>query len=994
MIFKSPSMRLSVSLALLIVNWLFIAQVLGFIPDKTKSAMELRKSLAEALALQFSAAFEKGEFQILQTTLRAVVDRTKEIRSAAIRVQGGKLIALAGEHLANWRAPADGKSTPTYVHVPLLRNGVKCGTVEICFAPLWMDSLLGGISNSFVGLLVFVGLSCFISYFLIIKRTLKELDPTAVIPERVQRAFDILREGIIILDEKEHIVLSNKSFAALFGKSPEAMIGLKGSELGWIDRQSPQQLSQLPWLKLAQNEQDYAGASLRLINSKGNKIKLVANATRVIDNRKTYRGALVAFDSITQIEEKNFELNFMVNKLQDANEEIRKKSEVLDFLAKHDALTLCLNRRSFNEFLLDAFNQARTRDSHLSCIMIDIDFFKSVNDRYGHATGDRVIMAVADILKTSTRNSDRVSRYGGEEFCVVLPGMDLQATARVAERMRAIIEKKPCAGVKITISLGVSSLENNAGKAEELISQADKALYIAKNSGRNRVVSWGRETEIASLSLKNKDANRHELECEASKMYTAVQKQLQDRVSKFEGLLEQRTAELKHHQMYDEKTGFPTLALFEDRLAHEIARSKRKKILLAVVSATIDTAKRVCETLGDNAAQELVIAWGQRLNRTLRSNIGMVAMLNADSGTSTISGLNQAEFGILLTDIKQVDHVTWVIKRMIDAFEEPFQLNGTQIYASVYYGVSLYPHDGETVEKLYSSAVNASAYAKKRNGIDRYMFASSELNDMAASQLQIESLLHKAIPDNELQLHYQPKIEAATGRVAGFEALLRWRNPVLGVVLPNKFIPIAERGGLIDKLGDWIIRTACRQLRDWMNSGLEVVPISINMSSIQLRQNDLATRCLNHLKEFDIDSNLVEIELTESELVNNYDNSMTRLKQLKEAGFRLIMDDFGTGYSSLSYLRKIPLSGIKIDKSFIDDIDEKNEDSINLIASIISISHSLGLQVVAEGVESKHQAEHLASLGCELLQGYYFSRPVSSVKAADIIKEKVMVPSA
>jgi EAL domain-containing protein (putative c-di-GMP-specific phosphodiesterase class I) len=179
-----------------------------------------------------------------------------------------------------------------------------------------------------------------------------------------------------------------------------------------------------------------------------------------------------------------------------------------------------------------------------------------------------------------------------------------------------------------------------------------------------------------------------------------------------------------------------------------------------------------------------------------------------------------------------------------------------------------------------------------------------------------------------------------------------------------------------------------------MNSGLEVVPISINMSSIQLRQNDLATRCLNHLKEFDIDPNLVEIELTESELVNNYDNSMTRLKQLKEAGFRLIMDDFGTGYSSLSYLRKIPLSGIKIDKSFIDDIDEKNEDSINLIASIISISHSLGLQVVAEGVESKHQAEHLASLGCELLQGYYFSRPVSSVKAADIIKEKVMVPSA
>jgi len=406
--FKSPAMRLSIALVLLTLNLLFIANLIGFVPDESESALELRKSLSESLALQFSTAAEKGEFQTIQNTLRAVVDRNDDIRSAAIRTHNGKLIALAGEHLAQWKAPIDGKSTSTHVHVPVFRKNENWATVEIRFAPLWTNNLASGFTNSFVGLLAFMALSGFLCYFFVMKRTLRVLDPAAVIPERVQKAFDVLQEGILILDDKEQIVMANRSFSNLFGKSPAAMIGLKGSELGWLDYQNSKQVSQLPWFKVLQDGKEHKGASLRLLNSLGVKIKLAVRAAMVTDNAGKCRGTLVTFDDITQMEEKNFELGDMVEKLQLANEESQAKSQELEILANRDPLTLCLNRRSLALKLDALFIQAKAGGKHLSCLMVDIDFFKSVNDRYGHATGDQVIMAVADVLKTCTR--DRNSR--------------------------------------------------------------------------------------------------------------------------------------------------------------------------------------------------------------------------------------------------------------------------------------------------------------------------------------------------------------------------------------------------------------------------------------------------------------------------------------------------------------------------------------------------------------------------------------------------------
>lgn len=989
MIFKSPAMRLSIALVLLTVNLLFLAELVGLIPDPSKSALELRKVLSESLALQFASAAEKGDMSTIRNTLRAVVTRNADIRSAAIRTNEGELIALEGEHLANWHPPADGKSTPTHIIVPVYRDETQWARVEMRYAPFWQGNPIIGLNGSFTKLLLFVGLGSFICYFLIIKRTLRELDPTAVIPKRVQKAFDALQEGVLILDTNEQIVMANRSFAALFGKSPEAMLGLKGSELGWLNCHKPDQVRLLPWFKVLREGEDHQSASLQMRSGQGMEIKLVVNATAVTDSTGKLRGTLLTFDDITQLEEKNFELNHMLEKLQAANKEIQVKSRELETLANRDPLTLCLNRRSLAKSFDTLIAEAKTNGNALSCMMVDIDFFKSVNDNYGHAVGDKVIKAVAEVLRNSTRETDLVGRYGGEEFCVVWPSLPLETAVKIAERIRQQIECESCEGINITVSMGVAALESNTNTAEMLINLADKALYAAKNSGRNRLVAWGWDAASVVPNENGSGGQSTDPQSEPSKSAGEDQVHLQHRLKELEGMLEKRTLEIAHFEMYDQKTGLPTRSLFEDRINNEISRGKRKDALVAVLSVSIDKIKRIHETVGKTVATGLVKACAERMSDVIRHNIDTLALLKKTGGVSTVSLINETEFGILLSDIQQTDHVTWVMKRLLDAFEKPFQIQGHEIYTAPYFGVSIFPHDGQTVEDLYSSASNACSYAQKLKGNDRYLFASKGLNDKATHQLKIENALHTAIENDELQLHYQPKVHSASKQITGFEALLRWQSKRLGAVPPDQFIPIAEQSGLIVGIGEWVIYSACRQLRAWIDLGLEVQPVAVNLSGIQLRQENLVSRITHFLEEFRLEPRLLEIELTESSLVTSKDQPYTLLKDIKNMGMRVTMDDFGTGYSSLSYLREIPLSSVKIDRSFIFDL-HKDENADKLIASIVSMAHKLGLEVVAEGVEEQSQADHLTALGCEYLQGYYFSRPVPQEEVQRMLRKETI----
>ncbi|BBO81807.1 hypothetical protein DSCO28_23730 [Desulfosarcina ovata subsp. sediminis] len=988
-IFNTPTIRLSIALALLTVNLLFVANQIGMIPDPSKSVMELRKALSESLALQFSFAAEQGEMPIIRKTLRAVVARNADIRSAAIRTVDGQLLALEGEHLAYWHPPANGKSTPTHVYVPIYRDDKQWAAVEIRFARFLGDQFIIGMARPFVKLQVFMGLAGFLCYFFILRRALRELDPTAVIPKRVQSAFDALQEGVLILDKDEQVVMVNQSFATLLDKSPESVIGLKGSELGWLKCRAPEEIRQLPWFKMMKDGRERHGESLNLRNNKGGKIKLAVNATFITDSSGKPRGTLLTFDDITQLEEKNFELNHTLEKLQEANQEIQEKSRELETLANRDPLTLCLNRRALARHFDPLFAHAVTNGRHLCCLMADIDFFKSVNDRYGHAVGDQVIKAVADVLKGATRETDLVGRYGGEEFCVVMPELPLESAFKTAERIRQTIEKRSCSGINITLSLGVAALQSDANTPEELIDLADKALYAAKKSGRNRVVIWGQDVEAVVDDEGASEGRGDDSQIEPLTPADPDPVQLKRRLEELEGLLEKRTLEIEHFKMYDKGTGLPTRSLFEDRIAHEIARGKRKNALVAVMSMTVSTIKRIHETVGHKIAVKLIKACGQRVNDVIRENIDMVAVVKNSGGISTVSLINETEFGILLTDMQQADHVTWVMKRLLDAFDKPFKIEGHEIYTSPYLGVSIFPHDGKTVEELSSSATNACSYAQKLKGNERYLFASKALNETATKHLKIENALHEAIDNAELQLYYQPKIDSATEQIAGFEALLRWQSNRLGTIPPDQFIPIAEQSGLIVEIGEWVLYSACRQIRTWLDIGLDVKPVAVNFSGVQMHQQNLESRIVHILKEFDLDPRLLEIELTESSFVTINDQLHALLRQIKKMGIKVTMDDFGTGYSSLSYLREIPVSCVKIDKSFISDLN-KNENADKLVASIVSMAHELGLEVVAEGVEERHQVDRLAALGCEYLQGYFFSQPVPYDAAQRLLEKQAM----
>lgn len=989
--FLSPTIRLAMVLALLTVNLVFFARFLGFFPDEAKIDIEYRKKFVEALAVQLCSAAEMDEFRIMQATLRAVVTRDDDILSAAVRTLDGKLIAVAGEHLAYFRPAPDSKLTPASMQVSLFRNGKKWGSLEICFVPLWKDTLDRGLINSFAGLLFFLGLFGFLSYFFVIRKTLRELDPSKVIPGRVQKAFDILQEGVILLDADEYIVMANNSFAELFGKTPESIIGLKGSEFGWLECPDPSMTGKLPWFMLMNGKDDTVGAPLSVIDGNGSKIKFMVRAVRVGDDAGNYRGCLVTFDNITEIEEKNFLLNELVEKLRQTNDEINAKTRELEVLASCDPMTLCLNRRSMGIKLDELFTAAQSSGEPLSCLMLDIDFFKSVNDRYGHATGDQVIKAIADVLKVSTRESDPVGRYGGEEFCVALPEMDLENAAQVGERIRRTVESKSISGVKVTISVGVATLDSNVNKPDELVNQADMALYAAKEGGRNRVVTWGEDIEVAATTSDGAESGKQDNETGQPELRDDDPDKLRQRVQELEALLAKRNIELKHYEIYDLKTGLPTLSLFEDRINHEIARSRRNACLCAVITMNIDTVKRIQETHGMKASEKLLNACAQRLNSALRKDVDTIAVIENFHGETTISLVSNTEFGILLTAIKQVDHITWVIKRIRDSFEEPFIVNRHEVYVSVYLGVSIFPHDGQTVDELCSGSANACSYAQKEQVNQRYMFASRKLNEKAVSQLKIENLLYEVVANNDLQLYYQPIIQASTGHAARFEALLRWHNSELGWVPPDKFIPIAEQTGQIDEIGNWVIYNACRQLRTWLDMGLDTRTVAVNISVLQLHQANLATRIREILKEFDLPPHMLEIELTESSFLNIEDQTFSVMKHILDIGIRLSMDDFGTGYSSLAYLNKIPLSAIKIDRTFMADLNI-NQGANELVASIISMSHGLKLEVVAEGVEEKYQADYLIAHGCDYLQGYYFSKPVPASDVPDILENNRTLP--
>jgi diguanylate cyclase (GGDEF)-like protein len=548
------------------------------------------------------------------------------------------------------------------------------------------------------------------------------------------------------------------------------------------------------------------------------------------------------------------------------------------------------------------------------------------------------------------------------------------------------------------MSFGVSSLQFNALGVEELMNQADKVLYVAKENGRNRVVRWGEDatlnTSPNSLKKEIEDTAPTTGEPTASADSAARQQagecqceiqQLTMRLREAETLSAKRLQELQYFVMHDATTGLPIRTLFLDRITQAVNRLERQEGMVAVILMSLETIQRIRETLGPDVGDQLLREVVLRLKTTLR-NVDTVADLS--SSPPTLTRLGHDEFGILLTDLDDVNVITWIIKRILTAFELTFSLDSHEIQVAINLGIAIAPHDGKTAEDLEKNSVAAKGYARSTLGPNRYSFYSESIHAASIKHLQIESQLHRALQNNELLLHYQPVMETRTGRIVGFEALVRWQHPETGLVPPGDFIPVAEYSGLIVTIGEWVLNAACEQLRRWHDLGMRDCRIAVNVSSQQFRRAHFIATIREALERYHLEPRHLVVEVTESVFMDENQTVTTQFQELHQLGVNIALDDFGTGYSSLAYLKNFPVTNVKVDRSFVRDI-ETNAREMALVTSIVSMAHSLGLTVTAEGVENAHQHNMLADLGCEEMQGFYFSRPVPEQEATALLRDGI-----
>lgn len=435
-------------------------------------------------------------------------------------------------------------------------------------------------------------------------------------------------------------------------------------------------------------------------------------------------------------------------------------------------------------------------------------------------------------------------------------------------------------------------------------------------------------------------------------------------------LINERVEFLAHH---DALTALPNRILFQDRMQQSILSAERDNTKVALLYLDIDHFKSVNDSLGHRIGDLLLKQVVTRLQRTLRQS-------------DTISRHGGDEFLLLIDNLKDISPVISVINKITEQMKSPFEIEEHQIHTSNSIGIAIYPDDGEDFDTLLQHA-DTAMYHAKNSGRNTHHFFTSEMHAKAKQKHFMQNYLHNAISNKELSLKFQPQYCLHSKQVVGVEALLRWRSSTLGKVTPELFIPVAEENGHIIEIGNWVIKEACRELQKLRKLGHSDLTMAINISALQFKQANFITNLLSIVAQFELPTSCIELELTESILISNIQRNLDMLHSLKEAGFKMAIDDFGTGYSSLSYLKRFPADVLKIDRAFISDIVE-NEDDKSIVNAIIGLCKNFNLKVIAEGVETQAQLDHLQQQGCDMIQGYFFSRPLTSQALIDKLKKQ------
>jgi diguanylate cyclase (GGDEF)-like protein len=429
---------------------------------------------------------------------------------------------------------------------------------------------------------------------------------------------------------------------------------------------------------------------------------------------------------------------------------------------------------------------------------------------------------------------------------------------------------------------------------------------------------------------------------------------------------------VKFMAMHDALTRLPNRAMFSERLASAIANAERHGRTLAVLFIDLDKFKLINDTLGHEAGDYVLGEASRRLTECLRAG-------------DTVARLGGDEFVVLLEEVADPVYVGSVSQKLIDALAASFEIGGREYRVTASVGVSAYPQDGSDPETLLKTA-DAAMYRAKEKGRNAFEFYSAQLSNEAIERLSLEAGLRRALERDELELYYQPQIETCTGRIVGMEALVRWRHPQLGILPPAKFIRLAEENGLIVPLGDWVLQTACRAHREWQAMRIAPARIAVNLSPRQFLHAGLVKDTLKVLESSGCKPSYLELEITESMVMHDPAGAALVIEELKELGVRIAMDDFGTGYSSLAHLKRYPIDTLKIDRSFISDLPG-DASNMAITDAIIAMARTMHLTVIAEGVETRAQFDLLRRLGCDEVQGYYFSAPVPKEEAAVLLRE-------
>lgn len=956
----SPVLRISIGLLLLTISLLLVGDLVGIVPNQQDSEVASRKVMAESLAIQVSS--EIGENRVKQAVnmLNIIVKRNDSIQSIALRTVAKNIMMKSDNHDLHWQGREDDSSTVDHIQVPIYGQQGRWGTLEVSFVPIgsiW-DNMFSG--RSFSAMILFIFIFGFIAYWLFLRRALSELDPSSVVPDRVRSALDVLNEGLVIVDRNERIVLINDALKKKLALSESELMGKRLSNLDWGMEDETRLLEKhmLPWNMLLDTETVPSLKTLQLKTSQHETFAFDINVAPIKAPNQKMKGVIVTIDDVTELEKKNNELNHILERLEKSKEEISRQNFELMELSTRDPLTDLLNRRALFEGLNTLLAQAQEQSEILSCIMLDIDFFKSVNDTYGHAVGDKVIQTFAGILESHAEQGYLTCRYGGEEFVIILPNTGSTTAMIVAERIRMATAEYDfdtmAKGLKVTTSLGVSTTAHQTVGPDKLVDQADQALYIAKQSGRNQVVCYAEENIEKEIEIQPRKIT----ETKRVPSHSRVEERLDEN--------EENDSKTCEDSVY-------TIIL--DRLNQAQKLAQRHKKHLAVLSISIDTIQLINNTLGHRTATKLKKIAFERLSDTFRISDSIIPTVEFDKNIG-LSRLSDSEFIAILSGIEEDTDITWAILRMINELAVPVEIDGHEIVMTSNIGISSYYADGDDSDTLLTNSRMALVKAREK-GRGEFVFYNKEMNILAKKALQIESQLHLALEREELYLNFQPIVDLKTGIIEKVEVLLRWEHPELGLVPPDIFVDIAEHTGSIKMIGKWIIEKSCRQLDMWHKNGHPELIVSINLSAVQFYQKDLVKDIIEIVEKENISPDSIIFELTETALLKEYEYISESIHQLHEKGFNIALDDFGTGYSSLTYLQKFPIDVVKIDHSLMSNFPT-DVHTVSIVSGLIGLCHNIGIDVICEGIENETQLSMLHDLRCDAVQGYLISKPLHS----------------